>query len=401
MPNAKDVKENDDSAEFIKYGIKYVAKVDENNYISEFAYNTTAKFEAPEWKRHGYDLVGFGTSSKAKVPVKSLKELGNGRQTDVKLYAIWEKKTFTITYSKYVHVYDPFRGYKFMEVPAFEGKTTLVYKGKDVTLKKVSLEGYVFKGWIYSSGSRDKLSTYPMLPPGWEKDSVLIKKVLKDNYTDLALEAVFGWGEYSLVLDPCGGTYDGRKVKSSYYTVGCYDDVSSILDEFYTKAERDGYVLSGLSTTKNGKNRLSVYDDEGNLREISSLSMKNGATVVIYPIWKKVSPNTPGVSATLSDPGDGSTVLKMTSTSEVRSNKGSLVFEYSTSPLFIFGVKRVVVNSEDIDDENPDPVNSVTVDNGISNRTYYVRVKYGEKDSTGKYTYGKFSKITSAARFTD
>ncbi len=386
MPNAKDVKEKPDAAAYINNskGVQYKALDSDENEIVEFAYNTSATLTVPQWERYGYELVGFGTSARSTVPVTQLKELGNGRQSSVKLYAIWKANVNTITYSSSVHIYDPFMGYEYKDIPSFAGETTQTYMGKDVTLKTVSLKGYTFKGWAIETA--DGL-TGP------------IKKVPKSNNANLQLSALFDRVQYNISFDPNGGIYEGSRKKQITYTEFYENDVSSIIEEFYKGVSREGYVISGISTTRNGKNRLALYDSEGNLQEISGLTEKNGATITLYPIWTKVSPASPNAEASLSAPGeDGKVSLEITSTMEITPDKGSLVFEYSASPLFIFGVKSITLSSEDLDPETPGFVNNMTVVHGLRNRTYYVRVKYGEKDSTGKYVYGKYSKTVSAVR---
>ena len=156
-------------------------------------------------------------------------------------------------------------------------------------------------------------------------------------------------------------------------------------------------MLTGLSTAKNGKSRLELYDPNGEEKLISGLSKKNGATVTVYPIWTKVTPAQPSADASLSV-SEGGVSLHMTSSVGVTPENGSLVFEYSTSPLFLFGVKTVRIDSETIDPENVGAVKEMTVDEGLKNKTYYVRIKYGVKDSAGKYSYSKYSKTATAAR---
>ena len=386
MPNAKDVKESPEATGYINNskGIQYRTVDSDGSEISEFAYNTSATLTAPSWERYGYELVGFGTSARSTVPVTQLKELGNGRQSSVKLYAIWKANVNTITYSSSVHIYDPFMGYEYKDIPSFAGETTQTYMGKDVTLKTVSLKGYTFKGWAIETADG-------LAGP--------IKKVPKSNNANLQLSALFDRVQYNISFDPNGGIYEGSRKKQITYTEFYENDVSSIIEEFYKGVSREGYVISGISTTRNGKNRLALYDSEGNLQEISGLTEKNGATITLYPIWTKVSPASPKAEASLSVSGeDGKISLEMISSMEITPDKGSLVFEYSTSPLFIFGVKSVTLNSEDLDPENPGFVNNMTVVHGLRNRTYYVRVKYGEKDSSGKYIFSKYSKTISALR---
>lgn len=395
MPNANNVLESADANVYINNskGVQYVTQDADGNQISEFAYNTTATLTTPGWKRYGYELIGFGTSAKATTPITSLEGLGNGKTANIKLYAIWKGHENTITYTKYVQVYDPFMGYEYIEAPSFEGKVIQTYNGKDITLKTVSLEGYTFKGWkVQSSYGNGQIVTSPSLERG------PIKKVLKNNCADLVLEAAFERVEYIIKFNLNGGLYNGSKQHNSSYHVNYFIDQSDLLEEFYKGVSRAGYVVSALSTTKNGKNKLELYDSDGNRKEISGLSNKNGSKITIYPIWTKVSPSVPSAGASLSVSEGGSTSLSMTSTVGATSENSSLVFEYSTSPLFIFGVKSVELKSEDVDPSNSKSARTMTVQSGLKNKSYYVRVKYGIKDSTGKYVYSKYSKIIRAAR---
>ena len=391
MPNAGDVKTSDDAEGFIDNanGVQYVVKGAGDVEITEFAYNTTAAFNAPEWKRTGYELVGFGTSAKSKVPINSISKLGSGKQSVVKLYAIWKGKVNIIHYTKYVHVYEPYQGYEFKVEPSFAGTTTQVYNGKDVTLKTVSLKGYVFKGWMFETAKGGVIRTYPAIDMG------PVKKVLKNNDADLYLSAYFGRVWYTVNFDPNGGTYDGSSKKGIDHIVAYSNDVSDIMEEFYKGVSRKGYVISGLSTTKNGRNRIELYDTDGKRMTVSGLSEKDGAKVTIYPIWKKVTPAVPSASASLSPQTEaGKYTLKMTSSLAVTDENTKLIFEYSASPLFIFGVKTAELT---VDPDNPESVSSVTV-SGLKNRTYYVRVRYGRKDSAGEFVYGKNSKTVTANR---
>ncbi len=396
MPNAKDVRTSEDAGEYIdsSKGVQYISVDSAGQEISEFAYDTTASFTAPEWKRYGYELAGFGISPRSKVPVTGIDGLGNGKQTSVKLYAIWKSRQNTITYSKNAHVYNPFYGYRFLEDPSFEGEEIQTYKGKDVTLKTLSYEGYVFKGWQVSQAFGDGfISTYPSLDTG------LIKKVLKDNCSDLVLEAVFDWSEYTIAFNPNGGTYEGKKKSGELYKVGYFHDVSDILEEFCRKSAKEGYVLSGLATDKKGKNMIELYDSNGERQNISKLVKKNGATITIYPIWTKVSPGVPAAGAALTDHEDGTVSLEVALAVKDSSETGNMVIEYSASPLFIFGVNSVVLGPENLSNDGSGLSRAVVSKSGLKNRTYYVRAKYGVKDSAGKYVYGKYTKTVRAARF--
>ncbi|MCR5671672.1 MAG: hypothetical protein K6G10_11760, partial [Butyrivibrio sp.] len=218
--------------------------------------------------------------------------------------------------------------------------------------------------------------------------------IKKNNEVDIVLEAVFEECTYDIRLQPNGGIYDGSKKSYTSYEVYFSNDVSDLLGTFYEGVTRDGYYVSGLATDKKGKNVIDLYQDDGEtINTISNLASKNGATVNIYPIWTKVNAATPIASASLTESGESST-LTMTSNIGALEGYSSLEFEYSPSPIFLYGVKTVTIPEEDAGDESVYNT-TVTVTSG---KNYYVRVRYGIKDSTGNYTYGKYSKTVSAKK---
>ncbi|MCR5155113.1 MAG: InlB B-repeat-containing protein [Butyrivibrio sp.] len=401
MPNATDAKLASGDAISNKDGVRYV---ENKNGVetAEFEYTTDKTLDLPDWTRQGYTLVGFAASAKSKEPVTSLKELSYGKNNNVKLYAIWEGMEYTITYAGEAFIYNPFTGSSYIEAEELAGSEKHVYMGSDVTPKTVSLDGYEFKGWKAISVYEPEKSSVTFRQGDYKNEldgNVYISKIKKDNASDITLLPVF-MEEFCSVYVNHNGGYDDN----SYYmqpeqdlltVVNQYTgDISADLEKYYQSVKRAGYVVDYLSTTKDGKGKINLYstvDGKTVRNPIIGLAKQNkfkNYNVTIYPIWKKVTPATPTASAAFTDEG-----LTMKSSIGAYGEFSSVVFEYSPSPIFLYGVKSVTVTPA------KDETKGVAIVTGLpEGRNYYVRVKYGMKDSTGDYTYGSFSKSVRASR---
>ncbi len=395
MPNAGDVYDQNIPVN------KNTGVVYEDGEVTVFSYDSELALSLPSWTRTGYTLKGFSTSAKGKEIVTSLGGLGNGKSATIKLYAVWEPETYTLTYSD-VYFINTVGALQYIEHKEFGGEEQLTY-GKEFKPKTVSLEGLEFKGWMLISPDSDHW--------GNENLSVLMRthnsdllfylyvyKVCKDNRCDLTLQAVFDYTGYSVYVNHNGGSYDGEydsEIAQMLMYPTFKEDISAKLEKYSKEVYRKGYTVQCLSVTKNDKGKIDLS------KPVTALGKKNRYgyyDVTVYPIWKKVNPLTPVVTGAHTVTDGSVTTLEMEANIGAYPGFSQVIFEYSHTTTFMYGVKEAVALPEDyVIPENPVTVNRAEAV-VTAGKEYYVRVRYGMIDSTGEPYYSPYSKVVRVSK---
>ncbi len=382
VPNGKGIKDAKGN-EVAAAGVQY--KVGD---VSEFTFYNN--YEAPDedelgWSREGYDFIGFGTTAKSTEPIGMLSELGNGKATNVKLYGIWIAHTNYIYFSHDANVYrngvlaedawEP--DYKIS--PSFVKQ---VYGGKAVTLSKLTADGYTFLGWQVNgdvpSGAKFVYT---------DSTNKYIKAIAGDNDANsLILVPAFEENSYSIYVDPNGGRYNEKSGKQLLAKVYYTEYIENYIEDVFQNSAKAGCTVSTVSLTKNNKSFLRYKFSDGSIgyNRHYGMSTKNGASVVLYPIYYKMNMSSykPTASATISD-----TTLSMGASYWYSSDEYVLQFEYSNNAYFMFNTHRL------------DVVKTGMVSTQVTaGKDYYVRVRIGRLDSTGQYVYGPWSKTARATK---
>ena len=164
--------------------------------------------------RTGYTFLGWSTLSYATVAQyqPNATYFGNGNMT---LYAVWEEKTYAITYSG-----NGGTGIPSGQIKKYGTNLTLSYT-------KPTREGYTFLGW-----STNKSASTPSYYPG---SSLSLNQ-------DMTLYAVWENEKYTISYNANGGS---GAPSSQTKTYG-YDLTLS-----YTKPTRTGYTFAGWATSSN------------------------------------------------------------------------------------------------------------------------------------------------------
>ena len=392
MPGASDVKNEKGKLIDPKEGVKY-----SDGSTVRFSYSDYGHllFSAGKnWTRPGYTFGGFYADSKYKKYAFYAGELGNGKDSNVKVYARWYPTSQKITFDSTATIYRDNVSYKASQssLKTTFGSTQRVdYGTKDIATKALKLTGYTFKGWkLDGKLSDDSGIEYT--------DAGFVKKIKKTNRYDVKLMPVFEELSYKVYVNPNGGTYNNSTAKELvdgkvYYS----QTLEDIYEEIVTNVSRSGYSFNCVSATKDSKGsilRSRRYSD-GFIEEYfcSGLGKKKDQAVVLNIIWNQINPLVP-------TPAKSSIVISsdtMSLGSNLWPSVGSsrIVFEYSTKADFSTNVKTYTWDSVARDIYGNVILPSVKVTPG---KNYYVRARQEVIDSTGKYFPGKWSTAVMATK---
>ncbi|WP_022777906.1 InlB B-repeat-containing protein [Butyrivibrio sp. AE3009] len=391
MPGAADVKNAAGQVVDSKKGEQFT-----DGETTEFGYTDyTHYLDSVVWTREGYYFSGFYTDSKFKKYAYSTAGLGNGKSTNVKVYAKWNPIQVEVEIDDNALVYrgtEPRTVYEGYLNARFSGYNFVKYGTKDLTLKAVKADGYIFKGYkIINEITDDSGIEYT------DTTKTYVKKIKKTNKVDIILRPVFEEITYKVMVNPNGGKYNDSTAKALvaekvYYT--------QTLDEVYAditaKAKRSGYTIGSVSTTKDYKGNIrqtGINSDESRFTYFKArLATKQDATVVLNVLWNAVSTDAPVIKAQNTG-ADGDTISLYSSASPTE-NYRRVVFEYSTSADFSNNVKSYTWDKLNYTEEGIYEYPTVTVTPG---KNYYVRVRQEIIDSTGEYFAGKWSNTVMVA----
>ena len=183
----------------------------------------------PELEAEGYDFIGWSKSSTSKTIV----EAGTKITSNIDLYAVWVKGTYTITYDANGHG----------EAPVPKTNTSIIPN----RLPSISDDDYKFLGWSYDSDSQD------FATPGEEITE------------DITLYAIWEETIFTITFDNNG---HGTKPQ----------DIANVhsIPEDLPKLEEKGYKFIGWSLDKD-----------------SSIQVETGARLdddtVLFAIWEKIT----------------------------------------------------------------------------------------------------------------
>jgi uncharacterized repeat protein (TIGR02543 family) len=395
MPGASDVKNIRTSQTVKSSGEMYVAV----DGCKSFSWDSDAYYEFPnmmnfsDWRREGYTFRGFGVKNTKDWTdyVGLFMFVGDGKSKNVKIYAKWQPDESTVTYSSDIAV---IRGTdtitRAQEDLSLSVSEELIQEyGTALTTKKLSLEGYTFKGWKLVSEKTAKTSvTYT------DKTNTYVKSINKNNDSPITLQAVFEEYSYSIYVDPDGGSFNGKAGKQLVRNVYYSQAVPDIIEDIYQHSSKAGYTVSNVTTVKgnrSGNLKLSYYSGgqwvSGYSRYPGKFTSKNKGQITLYPLFDKVT-GIDGVKCKAKAYDQGNKLAM--SANQFVSYGYCLEFEYSTDPTFKKNVQVARVTEGD--------VNYTVVDIPEEHGTYYVRARFGKKDSTGDYYFSSFSAVSRALK---
>ena len=209
-------------------------------------YNTTYKLTKNAYTRKGYIFAGWATSANGAVKYKnraSVKNLTSTNGATVVLYAKWTKNTYKITYNLN-------GGKNNAKNPATYTVTSTTF-----SLQNPTRSGYQFKGWYKDSGYKQA-----------------IKEIKKGSTGNITVYAKWAVNTYKISFQANGGTGKMNTVSVAYGR-----KVTLPANTF----KRPGYTFQGWSKTASGEVQYK------NKSSVTSLTSKNGATVVLYAKWTK------------------------------------------------------------------------------------------------------------------
>lgn len=189
--------------------------------------------------RDGYNFKGWSIDSDSTVTVSSVTLTQN-----TTLYAVWEAKTYTLTFSG--------NSGKFSDGSLIK-RFTVSY-GDDINFDRYeapSRNGYTFKGWGATYNGTDVVNAVTVS-------------------TSVYVYAIWTKNTYSLALNANGGKFVGgsqtKEVSASYG--------DSISLGQYEAPTKDRYTFKGWSTSSTGTSAVSSVTVSGN--------------TTVYAIWEKI-----------------------------------------------------------------------------------------------------------------
>lgn len=228
----------------------------------------------------GYDFKGWFLEESLETQVTDL----TGQTTDFTLYAKWELATYKITYE--------LDGGTNSE----QNPETFTIESKKINLQNPKKAGYSFKGWYKDSEFKTRISN-----------------IAAGSTGDITLYAKWEAITYVIKFNANGGA--GEK-----------EEIQVIADEAFTIPGSDiftkeGYVLTGFSTTANGKGEIFKPGESVSAIVESSNKM---CVVILYAQWKKFMPNT--VEAPVADYESGSELHAGTKITLTTKTKGASIY---------------------------------------------------------------------------
>ena len=314
---------NDGSGSTVSQNFTYGASRNRFGYNTNGTPKWTQSGQFGEWDRTGYDLLGWAKAQDAtSIDYSVYSNVSNdwinancsGATGTINLYAVWSKKTYTISYNA-----NGGEG-----VPEAQTKTY----GEDLTLSstKPTRTGYDFKGWstsssaetaTYSAGGKYTSNSSATLYAVWSKKTYTVsynanggegapEAQTKTYDEDLTLSSTKptrtghdfkGWAtssDGSVSYQP-GGKYTSNSGLTLYavwskktYIVSYNANGGSGEPEAQTKTYGEDLILSSKKPTKTG------YDFKGwATSSDGSVSYQPGGTytsnsgVTLYAKWEK------------------------------------------------------------------------------------------------------------------
>ena len=230
-------------------------KVTENGEVtnlSKISYEDTITIPTVEdVARAGYILREWNTKKDGKGTSYELAATGfkdtnlpKNNQT-LTLYAIWETVTYNIEYVT--------KGEDVQNKNPQEYNVT-----KEITLKNPTRTGYTFGGW-YKDGNFETADK--------------VTKIKKGTTGNIRLYAKWTENVYTVKFNANGGKGSAANVVNQKYTELMLLPGADVF-------ARDGYILTGWNTKKDGKGI------QYSLGSVKKLSAKNKSTVTLYADWK-------------------------------------------------------------------------------------------------------------------
>ena len=241
-------------------------------------------FSCKNWKRTGYELVGFSANPKAKrgdkfygvdLEKEDLSKLSTKKTAT--LYAIWFGDMWVIDYTKKAILLD---GKNETEIDyvisdIWPGNTEY---GTVLKLPKAELEGYTFLGWrAVNTVNENKL----------KKAKGYVTAVNANNMADVALQPVFKQLTYKLSYNAQGGTYNKKKKGVLKASVGYYEDIAELVAPLNsTNIKKKGYDLKGFALDAKGETGLVIGANGKPISEDGKLILKAVKAATLYAIWE-------------------------------------------------------------------------------------------------------------------
>jgi len=202
--------------------------------------------------RTGYEFAGWNTKKNGtgiSYQGESISNLDVKNKGTITLYAMWTAIEHTITYNN-------------MEGATSNPNPETYSIAKNVSLKNPVKPGYTFKGWYTDDKFVSKIT-----------------KISKNATTDYILYAKWEVNTYSVKFHANAGTGSVQMQKNLVYNKGI---TLPGADNFV----REGYVLIGWNTKKNGSGDIYLLNDP--LLETQGIAAKNKATVTLYAVWQPI-----------------------------------------------------------------------------------------------------------------
>lgn len=360
----------------IQYTIEFVAQNGEGTMekMNSLAYGKSYQLLANQFTREGYTFKGWTTKQGSQVVQyvnkASISNLTAEDGKTVKLYAIWEQKSYSVSF----------------QVDGSTQKSTVKHGENVKKPSNPTKTGYTFLGWYDSKTNQPYNFSQKITQP-----VQLIAKWKVNTYTIV---------------------FNGNQAKQNMNSITLNYNQSYTLPE--NNFKRDGYRFKGWALSNNGNVKYI------NKATIKNLTYKNGETIILYAQWEKIKKNfsirTSNVNTiyngkshtiSLSNVPTGSTVYYRTSkngswgkTKPTRTSVGSTTVYYKVTHadyVTIEGSAKVTVTSKNIKNLSISGISnktytgkqikpSVTVKDGknvLKNGTHY-SISYGSNKNTGK-----------------
>lgn len=364
----------------IKYSIEFDANggSGKTEEMLNLNYGENYRLNKNKFIKEGYTFKGW-TNIKESNVIKfydgsSISNLTSNEGETVKLYAVWQKNSYTISLNANGGVLNNSQSIKKEH-------------GSKLSLNNPSRTGYTFLGW-FDSKTNEK----------FDFNSQITKSI--------SLVAKWKANNYYVVLNGNGSTKNNAK---SYIVE--YNQTFRLPDNTYVK---NNYEFLGWSLTPNGR---VLYKDKALIKNLSS---KDKDTVVLYAQWKfikkefnisskdvQVIYDGKAHSIKLNNVPSGSKIEYRTSKSDnwstikpARTNVGITTIYYKVTNSeynTIEGSRKIIIDAKQIKNLNISNISnktytgkqikpSVTIKDGnkvLKNGTHY-SLSYGSNKSTGK-----------------
>ncbi len=229
-------------------------------------YKKAANISANKYKITGYNFIGWNTAADGSGDTYTDKQEVLNLTTEdgarIKLYARWEKATYSISYS----------GITDEEAAAWNLPVSYQVDSDMITFadynKNVSRTGYVFKGWYSDKKFKNKIVN---IKKGSTGNKVVYPKMTANKYK-LSFK----------INDESINDFNGQKLKKSGKMKNqtlTYDKTANISAN---KFKITGYIFAGWNTEADGSGI--PYTDK---MEVTNLTVENGTTITLYALWKK------------------------------------------------------------------------------------------------------------------